>query len=68
MTPKAYTDAGGNRYAVERASNGMWVCVRTNAGGHRKGHKTVGVAKSRERMQKVLDAYAEGNGWKETAD
>ena len=64
---KKYKDAEGNTYGVERASNGMFICVRTNAGKNRKGWKNVGAQKDLGKVQSDLDSIAQRNGWKEVA-
>lgn len=62
-----WEDKDGNTYGVERASNGMSVCIRTNAGGNRKGFKPVGACPSMTRCNKDLEDYATKQGWKEIA-
>lgn len=60
----AYADADGNVYRVEKATNGMWVCVRRNAGGNRKGFKHLDPDKRQAGAQAKLDAWASGHKWK----
>ena len=63
---KSYIDADGNTYRIEQVvRNKMFICVRTNSGGNRKGWKNVGAQKSLERAQHELDVNAQRNGWKE---
>lgn len=63
----AYADNAGNTYRVEQASNKMFVCVRTNPGGNRKGYKEVGANGSLSKVQFELDTNARRNGWKVVA-
>jgi len=67
ITTKAYTDDDGNTYRVEQATNKKFVTARINAGGNRKRLKTISESGSRENAQKMLDAVAEQEGWKEVA-
>ena len=62
---KAYADNDGNTYRIEQATNKMFICVRTNSGGNRKGCKNVGAHKSLNKAQFELDVNAQRNGWKE---
>ena len=66
-TAAVYTDGDGNTYRVERAANKMFVCARTNAGGNRKGVKSMGAHRKFSDAQYELDVNAERNGWKEAA-
>lgn len=59
----AYGDNEGNTYRIERASNKMFICVRTNKGGNRKVWKEVGAHRSLEKAQHVLNLKAKTNGW-----
>lgn len=64
-TLKSYADSDGNTYRVEKASNGMFVCVRINDGGNRKGYAPIGAHKRSSVAQYSLDLHAKTNGWKE---
>jgi len=64
----AYSDNEGNTYRVERASNKMFICVRTNKGGNRKRLKIIAESGSRQNAQKMLDAVAHQTGWKEVTE
>lgn len=57
---KSYADNDGNTYRIEQATNKMFVCVRTNAGGNRKGWKNVGVAErmKNQMTQKEMDSLS----------
>lgn len=62
---RKYKDADENIYSVERSfKNGLWVVIRTNAGGNRKGVKSFGAGKPGA-MQKSFDDAAKKNGWTE---
>lgn len=67
MKATSYIDSDGNTYRIERASNGMFICVRENPGGNRKGWKNVGANKSFDKAQFELDVNAQRNGWQEVA-
>lgn len=64
-TIKSYLDNDGNTYRVERASNGMFICVRVNAGGNRKGFRPVGAGSKQAAARNDLDVVTEANGWRD---
>lgn len=65
FTLRKYKDAEENIYGAERSfKTGLWVVIRTNAGGNRKGVKSFGAGKPGT-VQKVLDDAAKKNGWRE---
>jgi len=62
---KSYSDADGNTYRVERASNGMSVCVRINSGMNRKMFRQIDPQRSELPVQHSLDVVAAEKGWRE---
>ena len=65
LEPRKYKDSAGNVYGIERSfKTGLWVVIRTNAGGNRKGVKSFGAGKPGV-IQKALDDAAKVCGWME---
>lgn len=59
-----YIDSKENVYTVEKAvRNQMWIVVRTNVGGNRKGVKDFQATRNRSALEEQLRAHAEQNGW-----
>ena len=64
--PRRYADDEGNTYAVERSvKTGRWIVARVNPGGNRKMAKRFPAVKSQNAAQRMLDAGAAEQGWKE---
>jgi len=63
LNEKRYRDEDGNTYGVERASNGMFVVIRTNSGGNRKGVRNIRAKSDFHAQCRSLDAYAAQKGW-----
>ena len=63
-----YKDGNGNVYRVEQASNRMWVVVRINPGGNRKGYKACPAMRQHEAQNRALHAHGERMGWVSIGD
>lgn len=67
-TPRKWRDGEDNTYAVEKTvRNGRFVVVRYNGGGNRKAARQFTIVGNQGTVQRLLNAHAERNGWKEVA-
>ena len=63
-----WRDPEGNVYGVEKSiRTSKCVVIRTNFGGNRKGCRRIPIAGAACAVQKLLDAVAVQEGWKEVA-
>ena len=65
-TARLWRDKEQNVYGVEKsARTGLWIVIRTNEGGNRKGFKQIPPENRQDRAQLALDCHAAKAGWTE---